>query len=67
MTAARSDNSIISSMSEEINKIASPSSLNWLIIRYTSPLAAASIPRVGSSKIKNFGFVVRERAITTFC
>ena len=67
MVTARSLSSTISSISEEISKMASPCSLSCSIMAYTSPRAAASMPRVGSSRISTLGSVASERAITTFC
>ena len=47
--------------------MATPASASRAISAWTSAFAPTSIPRVGSSRMRTFGYVASQRAITTFC
>ena len=66
-TTTRSQARTTSSGSEEIISTASPCSDSSEISPWTSAFAPTSMPRVGSSRMRIFGSVHRQRASSTFC
>ena len=67
MTMTRSLIPSTSGISEEIMITATPSPASLQIRRWISAFAPTSMPRVGSSRIRIFGLVSSQRAISTFC
>ena len=67
MTIRREQTRSISSISEEMKVMLMPSSASFITSFWISVLVPTSMPRVGSSRIRYWGWVSSQRATMTFC